>query len=245
MSIFGTAPGTWTVGAGTLQTNAGSALITASPSASTAYRDLVVLMAYVTGAGAPVLGAVDAGDGWFMLDRGWDGTNNWGVLLAGCIAPRAGASGWAGITLPGSGAWTAQTYTYRLPYTFRFALELAAPGRGWVAVAGSSTTSTVPQISLPYPQCLVIDGIGYNNGGTTTTCGNITGFTERFDTGQTSPPHGVKLDDALIWGNDYLIAQANSTLGAAKTNKGGLRAAIPILGHTRIPNRFMSSRRIS
>jgi hypothetical protein len=244
MSIFGTAPGTWTVGAGTLQTNAASALITASPNASTAYRDLVVLMAYVTGSGAATTGARCAGDGWFILDSGWDGTNNWGVLLAGCIAPRAGASGWSGINLPGSGAWTAQTYTYRLSYTHRYALELARPGRGWVSVPASSTTSTVPQISLPYPQCLVIDGIGYNNGGTTTTCGNISGFTERFDTGQTSPPHGVKLDDALVWGNDYLIAQANSTLAAAKTNKGGLRAAIPIIGNSRGTVRFMSGRRM-
>jgi hypothetical protein len=107
-------------------------------------------------------------------------------------------------------------------------------------------------MAYPYPQGLEIACGGYNNAGTTTTIGvcaqggGQVAFTERFDTGQVSPPHGVFLDNRIITGGSLPpIASANASLTVAKTNKWGARVFIPIVANSMGGSRrYMSNRRL-
>jgi hypothetical protein len=229
------------VGAGTLQASTGASTVAVSPNASTRPLDLVVVVCY-TAADATLVN--DAGDGWVILDSGYDSVNTYGIFIAACIASRNGASGYAGLTLPSSAAYTAQCSTFRILQPFKFDLAVRARSTGWFNATASSTTSSAPAILQPYGQVLDILGRGYNNGGTTTTSGNVTSFTERFDTGQVSPAHGVVLNDrtALVLGTQQ-NALVSGTLAVAKTNRAGVRAMIGIVGNTTNRGRYMSNRR--
>lgn len=223
-----------TVGTGTIQSTAVSTTtVPVVPSTSILARDLVLLVCYVQGADIVATPPIDAGDGWVVLDSGYDTVNAWGMFLAACLAPRAGSSGWAGMTIPSATARTAQTHAMRLAAGSGFGFDLggAVGSRAWFNASASATALTQPEILQPYAQCFDVCAGGYNNAGTTTTCGNVTGFTERFDAGQTAPPHGVVLRERSV-SNHNINAAANATLGVAKTMRGGLRAMIPIVGYS-------------
>jgi len=169
--------------------------------------------------------------------------------MFGWISARAGATR-NGLTLPSSGAWTAQSHTFRPTRPFTFNLAGEVPSAGWVNATASATALTRPAFGgaggagFKWNQGIELTGGGYNNGGTTTTCGNITSYTERFDTGQASPAHGVVLNDrtTLTQGTTGWYGTLSSTLAAAKTNRAGVRAWIPVDSIT--PPRLMRGRRI-
>jgi len=220
------------VGAGTIQASAvASTAVPVVPSASTLARDLVVVVCYVQGADIVTTPPVDAGGGWLVVDAGYDSVNAFGVFIAVCLAPRAGASGWAGLTIPSASARTAQTYTYRIGSGFSFDVGAARGSQGWFNASASATALGQPAILQPYAQVIDLCGGGYNNAGTTTTVGNVTGFTERFDTGQVSPPHGVALRERSV-SNAIQNASGTAALAVAKTMRGGVRCMVPIVADT-------------
>jgi hypothetical protein len=228
--------------AGTLQASTSSSTIAAVPASSVLPGEVVVLVAYVTG--VDCRDAKDAGDGWRIVSSAYDTGNSYGGFIAVLNAVRGGSSGYAGITLPGTGAYTAQTYslglgmsnvTQRVPY-LRADQALGSEG---VLTAGNGTAINMPPTVSPhYSQWVGVYGAGYDNGGTTTTVGALSTHNERFDTGQTSPPHGVCCGD-IFYGSvnpqsDNFISNAYTsiTLAVAKTKKVGLYAVIPYVANT-------------
>jgi len=222
------------VGAGTLTTSAvATTNIAVTPNGNANAGFLTVCVVYLTGGDLNTQPPVDAGDGWIFPDWGYDSANGYGIILAVCTRNRAGtgAPAWSGITVPSVTGYAAQTYTYYFTGGFGFDLGAAVGSRNWFNATASATTLTQPAIAQPYAQCLDLCAGGYNNAAVTTTVGNVTGFTERFDTGATSPPLGVVLRDRIVL-NHNINAAANATLAVAKTNRAGARAMIPIIAHT-------------
>lgn len=176
----------------------------------------------------------DAGDGWVILASGYDSVNTYGIFIAALITQRLGSTGYAGLTLPSSAAYTAQNHGLSLRMPFKFDLSCRASGHGWYNDTASDTNLEAPSISQPYAQCVDIVGRGYNNGGTTTTVSTPSGFGEIFDTGQTSPPHGVVLlRGAFISSGQYANPGAvSSALAVAKTNRAGVRAMVAVTANT-------------
>ena len=218
------------IGAGTVY-EANSSSVTVTPNANTQIGDLVVI---VLGAGAlsgfnwpPAF----SGDPWVALGVGYNGTDYESHLMWACIAPRNGSSGWANITLPATLYVAAQTHTFRIPTPACFDLDHVGRGEGFVYNSASGTPLDAPRIDQPYQQVIDLVGRSYFNGGTTTTVGDITNFTERFDTGGTTGQHGVVLNDrtAAIIGS-VQNPSVTSALAAAKTGRFGTRAMIPIVG---------------
>lgn len=235
-----------TKGVGTIQASTSSATIAVVPNAATGPGDLVVVVAYVSGAAGNVLNARDAGNGWIFLDRAWDAGTNTGLILAGCIA--SGSTGLAGITLPGAAAYTAQSATFgpqsstvgqymscmsalRLAQTAGEALH----GNGGYFLTTSNTTSGYPKApNMPASHCIELIGRGCTST-TIRTVGAITGTTEVFDTGNTSPGHSIVLNIAYTKGGRAGspgggVAGAGTLSGNA-TNKHGVRALIPVMGN--------------
>lgn len=240
MSYFGLNAYTH-VGAGTLATNAGSALITASPHTNTLPLDLVYLVAYV---GGDPTGSVDAGDGWVL--NTYYNTSGFGLVIAVTLAAWAGSSGYAGITLPSSLAWTAQTDTLRIVPPALFDVQAAAflpDTEKYSATASAQALSVNTGQFNPYPDYVWILGRGYNNGGTTTTVGTISGTSERFDTGQASPAHGVAGNDGPFTGS-AIPGTVSSNLAVAKTNRIGAWVKVPIVARTMHNHHYLSARRM-
>jgi hypothetical protein len=240
------------VGSGTLQTGTGtSSACAVVPNASTLAGDLVVV---VCAGGAPtgtqtiedLRVSKDLGDGWVLLSSGYDLTNGFGIFLAACIAPRAGSSGYAGIGFNNNTFYyTAQSHTFRIRQPAWIGLDQFGRDNGWIEYTASGTPLDAPAINQPYQQVIDLVGRGYNNGGTTTTVGNITNFTERFDTGSAASYGGVVLNDrtAAITGA-VQNPSVTSSLAVAKTYRMGVRAMIPILGNTYCIGRMRGGRRI-
>jgi hypothetical protein len=237
------------VGSGTLQASTGAAGVTVSANASTLAHDLIVAVLYAAG---DVTLAVDAGEGWVLLDGGYNAGSTYGCGLFACISARAGATR-AGLTLASSVAWTLQCHTYRPIAPFRFTLAGAVGSRNWFNSTASSTANARPAFargagaSQFRAQGIELTGGGYNNAGTTTTAGNITNYTERFDTGQVSPAHGVALEDltTVTQGTVGQYGTLSCTLAAAKTNHGGVRAFVPLIVGPPLRGRYASGRRLA
>jgi hypothetical protein len=233
-------------GVGTIQASTSSATISVVPNAATAPGDLIVIVAYVVGASGNVLNARDAGNGWVFLDRAWNTGTNTGIILAGCYASRS--TGLAGITLPGAAAWTSQSVTFapqasttgqyvsaRHCLNIHKAAGEALNGNGNYFLATSSTTSGYPKTpNFPGSQCLELIARGCTST-TVRTVGAITGTTEVFDTGNTSPGHSIVLNFAFSRGNRQGSPGAGvagtGTLSGNATNKLGVRALIPMYGN--------------
>lgn len=228
------------IGAGTLQASTSASVVAASPNANTRPYDLVVMVCYTDQDATQVQ---DTADGWIILNSGYDGTNTYGIFMAALLARTDGASGYAGLTLPGTGAYTAQVYTYRLANPGdRFCLCGKSAADTWYNLTASAVAIQGPTILQPYQQCIDLVGRGYNNAGTTTTMGNITGFTESFDTGQTSPAHGVILNYRLLT-NAIQNPAVSGNLAVAKTNRAGVRAMVGLIGNV-ATRRTMQYRRV-
>lgn len=231
------------VGAGTLNASAGSTSVLVAAHGNTVAQDLIVLVVY--GAGDLTI-ATDAGEGWVLLDGGWDSTNTFSLAMFACVSARIGATR-TGLTLMSSFAWTAQNASYRPLYGLRWDLANFVRSAGWQNAAASSTSLIRPAFAgagraANVAQGIVLTAGGYNNAAVTTTCGNITNFTERFDTGQIAPPHGVVLNEkSTITGIDHFSTLA-ATLGAAKTNRAGVRAYVPMFARTMQRSRLTARR---
>ena len=251
--------------AGTKQTATSSSTIGAVVNGNVRAGDPVILGAYVVGADCTL--AVDAGDGWVILDAGYDSVNGYGILLAACLSPKTGAWTGAGMTLPGNAAFTAQTVFYGITPSGaisdrsfgRLKPEQASGSRnganGWFNDTASSTTLTIPRRDGPgYNQFLEFAVCGYTNDGsnpveTVSTAGS---WVEDSDVGQNSPAHGLwmgRLTAPVAVATHGLPFEAgiNLTISAACTNRAGVRCCIPIVGNlnaTRFRNRYMSSRRM-
>lgn len=135
---------------------------------------------------------------------------------------------------------------------FRFDLANAVGSTAWYNSTGSSTANTRPAFKAAGRSQFRVQGIeltggGYNNAGTTTTAGNITNYTERFDTGQASPAHGVALED-LTTVTQATVGQYGTlacALAVAKTNHGGVRGFVPVSGYVAPQrHRFGAGRRL-
>jgi hypothetical protein len=238
-------PAYTSVGTGTLQANASLVTaIAAAPNASTLPGDLVVIVVYGNSSAGPIY-IGDAGDGWKVLDHGYDATNIIFIALLAAISPRSGGSGWAGCVASSSTYYTAQTQTFRLSRPGSFDLGGAKGSNGWFFDSASATALDAPLICPPGQQVLDVIGRGYYNSGTTTTVGTVTNFTERFDTGQTNPGMGVVLNDrtAAITGA-VQCPSVTSALAVAKTMRSGVRAMIPIVGNTLLRGRMQGNRRL-
>lgn len=244
--LSGASPYT-SVGSGTLQASTGAATVTVSANASTRAHDLIALVVYAAG---DVTLAVDAGEGWVLLDGGYNSGATYGLGLFACISARDGATR-AGLTLPSSVAWTAQCHVFRPIAPFRFNLAGAVGSGNWFNSTGSATANTRPAFKGAGAAQFRVHGIeltggGYNNAGTTTTAGNITSYTERFDTGQTSPAHGVALEDltTLTQGTVGQYGTLSCALAVAKTNHGGVRAFVPLIVTPPLRGRLHGGRRL-
>lgn len=234
------------VGNGTLTTNSGSSTVTVTANASVQPHDLLVLVVY---AATDLTLAVDAGEGWQALDVGWDSTNTFSVGMFVCVSTSNGATK-AGLTLPASAAWTAQNAAYRVVHrgVMRWNLARMVPSTNWFNASASATALTIPEYrgsgqAIQFYQGIELAGGGYNNGGTTTTVGAPTAYSEQFDTGQASPPHGVTLAhrNNLAQGTNNLYTTTARTLAVAKTNRGSVRGFVPIDGPLSIDGRRYGS----
>jgi len=232
-------PALVSVGGGTIVKSTSGSTIAITPISTVRAYDLVIAVGYTSVDATQV---ADAGDGWVLLDAGYDSVNSFGIFIMGCIAVRNG-TGYAGLTLPTAGAYTAIPIAYRIPPPYRFDLSLRASSTGWFNATASATALDAPAILQPYAQCIDIIARGYNNGGTTTTVAAVTGFTERQDNGQISPPHGVVINERTVK-NASQNPAVTSALAVAKTNRAGVRAMIGIVGNTTNRGRYMSSRRV-
>jgi len=234
------------VGNGTLTTNAGSTTVTVTANASTQAHDLIVLVVY---AAADLTLAVDAGEGWQVLDVGWDSTNSFSVGMFVCVSARDGATR-NGLTLPASAAWTAQNTSFRVVHrgVMRWNLAQMSRSTDWFNASASATALQIPAYrgagkADQFYQGIELAGGGYNNGGTTTTVAGATNYNEHFDTGQVSPPHGVTLSSRsnLAQGTTNLYAAITRNLAVAKTNRGSVRGFVPIDGPLSIDGRRYGS----
>jgi hypothetical protein len=245
MSYFSGALAYSTVGAGTLTTSTGSAAVTVTAHANVVAGDLIALVVYAEG---DITAATDAGEGWVCLDCGYNSTDTFGLGLFVCVSGRNGTTR-NGLTLPTSMAWTAQNYTYRPLSCLRWDLAGMVGSRNWYNAAASATTGTRPAFQGAGFAPLQLQGIqlaalGYNNGGTTTTVGNITNYTERFDTGQTSPPHGVDLKDKTTLTAVDHHSTLSSTLAVAKTERAGVRGFVPLIANVQSAARTLHGGRL-
>lgn len=231
---------------GTLSTNAGSTTVSTIPNSTTLRGDLVYVVAYT---GGDPTGALDAGDGWKL--ETYTNAGSYGLVLGLCIAPRDGNTGWAGITLPTSQAWTSQCGNLRLvpPAKWDANFWFLSPDQAYIDASSNTTLQIVATgtgaLQTPhYGEIWQIAGRGYNNGGTTTTSGNITGWTERFDVGQTSPAHGIVGNDRLQTYRNT-TTNLNGTLAVAKTNRIGAFCAAPIIAESSLRRRSLGTRRVA
>lgn len=230
------------IGSGTLATNAGSTTITVAPNSSTLSWDLVYVVVYIQG---DPTGAYDLGDGW-RIGTYYDAAG-FGLVIAIVLATRAGSSGYAGIALPSSLAWTAQCQTLRIvpPGYFDLGGARFLPDTEKYSATASATTLSVNTGQFDvYADYVWILGRGYNNGGTTTTVGTISGTTERFDTGQVSPTHGIAGNDGPFSGF-AIPGTVSSNLAAAKTNRIGAWVKVPIIGSVSRPQSLLNMRRMA
>lgn len=244
MSYFsGAAP--YSLGSvGTLTTSAGSSTVTVTCNSSIAHGDLLVLTVYAEG---DITRAVDAGEGWVCLDCGYNSTDNFGLGLFGCVMSRSTTSP-AGLTLPASMPWTAHNYFYRPLGGLRWDLSGVVGSKNWFNDATSATAGTRPRfagagLATFNAQGLQVSAFGYDNGGTTTNAGTPTNWSERFDTGQVAPPHGIILNDKLGMTTVDHNGTFAANLGVAKTKRAGVRAFIPLIGAAARDRRTMDWRR--
>lgn len=228
-------------GNGTTTFSAASTNVAITPSASTIAGDLILAPIY-TGADATLV--KDAGDGWVVLDSGYDSTNLYGILIAACIAFRGGNSGYAGLTLPSSAAYICRPSSYHLNAPYRWDLSIRASSVGWTNATASSTSSTAPAINQPYPQVIDFVARGYFDA-VGTTSGTITSFTERADAWDAAPDMGVISNDRTAQiVSAVQNASLSATLAAAAINRAGVRAMVGMVGNTMAGRgRYGSSRR--
>jgi hypothetical protein len=223
-----------TVGAGTLTANTGSATATVTVSGSILPGDLVVAVGYIAGDATIVR---DGGDGWSFLGQVYNSTGGFGLFLAACIANWTGARTMSGIALPSSMGWTLQNYAYRPTKPFAWdiagAIRDANPYTATATGTGAAVNAMAGAGSAVYQlQGIELQARGYNNAGTTTTAGTVTNYSERFDTGQVSPPYGITLDDRSVvtQATATVYTAQSKTLAVTKTNRAGLRAFVPLRG---------------
>lgn len=228
-------------GAGTLVASTGATTAVPNPISPT-QGDLCIVVCYMEGNATLV---TDIGDGWTILASGYDSANNFGIFMAGKVATNSSSMGTAGFQLPASIAFTIQTYTFYLPTYLKWDLGNTSKG-DWTNASASATALGAPEVSPSYSSGMYFFGRGYNNGGTTTVCAVPGSCTEVFDTGQTSPPHGVVgnyLNATQV--SAVRLASITSNLSVAKTKRAGLSVFIPIVQNvTPMCGRYLSSRRV-
>lgn len=212
--------------------------ISCSPNSSTLPGDLIVVFLYMTG-GNPVTDIKDDGLPWKIFGY-TDGSNGPGLALM--IAPWAGSSGYTFFLSSQATTGATNVATYRLTGGGKFDVGRACLAGGWINTA-SGTPMDVPAMVQNYSQGLDLLGRGYNTGGTATTCGNITGFTERYDTSYGSASIGLIANDRQLF-NAIQNPSVTSSLAAAKDYRMGIRVFVPIIGNTQFPGRMQGPRRI-
>jgi hypothetical protein len=232
-------PAYTSIGSGTMTNSPGSGTsVTAfavTPNSSTLQGDLVVWVISQSSIAARAI-PVDLGDGWILATLE---TGNSGISLAICIAPRAGSSGWAGLSTGTlQYVYCSQCHTFRLSPPARWDIHNARFSSDSIFASGSGTALDAPAINQPYQQVIDILGRSYNNAGATTTVANVTNFTERFDTGIGDPGYSIAMNDRTGAINGSVQnASVTSALAVAKQERCGLRVMVPIVGNTMINNR--------
>jgi hypothetical protein len=215
-------------GNGSQTQSASASTIAITPTTNTIMGDLIVAAIYVDVDATLVK---DAGDGWVVLDSGYDSGNAYGMLLAVCIAFRNGNSGYAGLTMPTTGGYIVRPTSLHLNAPYRWDLSRRAGSRAWFNATASATAADAPAILQPYAQVVDIIGRGYENAAGTITIGSIAGWTEATDTGDTSPPYGVGMSHRQL-DNAIQNPSVTSNLSSASTNRAGVRGMVGIIGNT-------------
>lgn len=213
--------------------------------ANTQVGDLVICLIYERGGNISTTPPKDTSDGWIFLDYGYNATNNFGMVLAAWICTFTNATDLIGITLPSTTSHSFCMASFRLPagYYFNHSKASGSLGlAGWFNATVSTTSLFAPAIAQPYAQCLDIIGRGYGADGTGVTTATVTDFIEIFDAGQLAPPQGLVLNHRTV--TSYNVNDLVSSITtAAKIDRGGVRAMIPIVSRTS-SNRYMSPRRL-
>lgn len=213
-----------------------------APHFNTLSGDLIVCWLYTTGVD-PTL-TVDAGDGWRQVCGGYSGS--YGLALFVLNARRASNGGYAGLTLAaGVTGFRAVTQVFRCSSPFRLDASQAVGSPDWYQSAASSVTSSAPETSTPYAQCLDVVCRAYNSAGGATTSGTISGFTESNDGTGAAPNIGGSINWQLLAGHQVLPL-VSSSLSVARTDHAGLRVVVPLVGNTLGQyGRYLSGRRIA
>ncbi len=247
-------------GAGTKSTITAATSISHTVNANSQQKDLQIAVIYVVYSSAPSnpYHFSDGGKPWVILAHRYDASALTALFMLGMVQQeRGGVVTSFGISSDVNAAATCQSYCFSCPgpasgiqgAEFQYQLPLVKDQGCTIFTAASGTTVYAPASNVHYPQGPDIIAVGYNNAGTTTTCGTFAAgvygsFTERFDTGQTSPPHGVVLDQRILYGRNSLPA-ISATLAAAKTNVMSARVFVPIIGNVMNGSRrYMSNRRL-
>lgn len=232
------------VGGGTVQFGSGVTALAAVPNGGVVPTDMMIMVGYMD---SDPSGLTDAGDGWRIVETGWDSVNNIGMFVAVCISPRNGAATWLGLTSPLSINYVSITQAYRLTSVHgaaAFGVSMARGSQGMVTAAASSTSMTAPEILQPYQQCLDVLIYGYNTGGTVSSGNTVSGFSKRADAGAASPAFGLVVYERALTGA-VQNPQVAMTLAAARTNRAGLRIMIPMVSNQRLPiGRMQGSRKL-
>lgn len=251
---------------GTKTTSASASNISITTAGGQTIGDLIIAAAYV--AGADCSQVRDNEDGWIILSSNYDTTNAFGIILAALIARRAGAITYTGLSLPGSGAYTAQNSIFSVGNSLGqrsgcFQLNLAgahgSTQSDWFNASASGTALDIPEREgAGYSQYVEIAARGYTNDGSNPveTVGSVTGWQEIFDVGQNSPAHGLVLNlrnagpgnppATNVMLNNQSDASGTSAVSASVTNRCGVRVTIPIIGNVNasaMRRRHLSARR--
>jgi len=253
MSYYSGAVPYLAVAQGNLTSGTASATVTTEATTQTLPGDLLVLVLYAT---VDPAAAIDAGEGWVLLDSGFDGANGYGIAMWVAVSAKAGLTR-TGLTLASSGNWAAVLSFFRPLSSLRWGLSGKVAGGNWYnATADSRSMSWNPYRGAGFAgnglQGVELLGAGCANGGVVPTATAPTGYTERADQGIVAAPSmNISLNyrvpaTANLVTNYALTTVTNSTYyttSGAQTNRASVRGFVPIVGLSSYPGRYFSGRR--
>jgi hypothetical protein len=253
MSYWGGGTGHTNAGGGTLQTGIATTAVTCTVSSAVAAGDLVVMALYATvNPGA----AVDAGEGWVLLDSGFDAGNAYGMAIWAHISTRGGTSR-NGLTLETAGDWAGITYSVHPIWPFQFSFVGAVGSQNcFNAVADSRSMSWNPFRAAGFAantwQGMTILVAGCYNGATVPTATAPTLYYERVDTGIATTPFvnlwiGERAGGSTFATSIYDTVTNTTfyTTSGAQTKRASCRAFVPFIGNVNAyRGRYLSGRRV-
>lgn len=212
--------------------------IAITPSAFTEPGELIIAVVFTADPTdfANLADAVDLSDGWVHLSSGYiNSANPASLAMFGLIAPRSGASGYAGLGITPGVPYVCQTQSFLLPSPGRWHLGGRGRDNGAFADETGGTILTAPATHQPYAQCGEFVAFGYKNNGTARTVTEPSqALFERWDVSLTSPTYGIELCtdfNGTRRGFEPCGAVNGSVSHSSSTHRMGIRAMVPIIAH--------------